>query len=140
MGVGDRDAQPGPWAAGGGNGQLAAQVGVERAEPVALSGPLGQREQGGQREDEVCEARRGNVRGAAASGRAGSAGGTRVPAAWAVITRAVVAGLVLGRAVAVRFVMASAGVRRCGVVRRAGLGPGSAGDGVELPGEIGRAS
>ncbi len=51
--VSDGDAPLAVRAFGGGGGEVAGQRGVERAEAVAGAGPLGQAEQGHQRDGEV---------------------------------------------------------------------------------------
>jgi hypothetical protein len=53
VGVGDRDAPLAVRALGGGGGEVAGEVGVEGAEAVSFAGPVGQAEQGGQREGQV---------------------------------------------------------------------------------------
>ena len=55
--VGDGHAEAGPRAGRCGGGEFAAQLGVERAEAVALAGPFGQPEQRGEGEHQVREPR-----------------------------------------------------------------------------------
>lgn len=53
VGVGNREADPGMRTGGGKADQVAAQVGIEDAEPVCFAGPFGQPEQRGQRDSQI---------------------------------------------------------------------------------------
>ena len=88
--VGDGDAERAGGVACAGSGEVADEGGVEGAEAVRLAGPLGQAQQGEQREREVAERGHGGAVGGGghggaawlAAGRAG-AGAAAVAAAGA---------------------------------------------------------
>lgn len=81
--VGDREAPGGAGVAGGRGGQVTGQVGVDGADAGNLAGPVGQIEQGGQRDDQVDLADEpGRDRGQAGCARfAARRGGSRCRAA-----------------------------------------------------------
>ena len=142
VGVGDGDAEGGVRAEGGGGGEGAAQGRVEGAEAVSLAGPLGQAEEGGEREHQVRQRRRGPAgrpqerrsrcgrgRSPVAAGAwsgvvAGAAGGGRLTAASRA-AGAWTAGAVVTRFAAARFAVVGSPVvraRRRRVRRRPGSG------------------